>query len=180
MDPWPASPVSDVPSVSAGAPTDARLGFEDFFSCGETKTKGIEDGGTVSLRLACEERLPDSVEYLARLEAKLNSLRAGNSSCRQQQQSKEAVIASLLRSESSQVLLHGLVLEEEERVLEETVESNPVLRHICPAQPLTRGETVHLVTADELDRRQQRHEEEESQQQPQEEEKAADQQPQQL
>jgi hypothetical protein len=108
--------------------------------------------------------LPDSVEYLARLEAKLAGLRAG--SCRKQQSSKEAVIARLLLSDNSCQPSRGL--DEEDLVLEEAVvEASLLLRRINPEQPLNRGEVVSLVRADQLDqlRQQQLAEEEEEEEQ---------------
>jgi hypothetical protein len=122
-----------------------RLGFDSSFSCGGlSPTCG--DGGPAG-GLACE-RLPDSEEYIARLEVKLGRLRAGLS--RQQQHHKEDIIAALLTSDSRQVLLHGL--GNEDLALEEAVETSQLVRQVIPQQPVTRGETVPLVTADQLDR----------------------------
>lgn len=145
MDPWSsraAAAAADLPvsCTPADEQTALPLAFENSFS--NSGNPRLPNGGA-----SCE-RLPDSLEYIARLEAKLGSLRAGT--CRQQQQSKEAAIARLLRADSRQ-LLHGLGGQEEDLALEEAVETSLLLRHISPEQPLTRGETVTLVTADQLD-----------------------------
>lgn len=169
MDPWTTSPVAAAVDSAGGEfsftasnlATPQPSGFENSFLTFEN----VKDHGAeiATAPQAVCPRLPDSVEYVARLEAKLSALRvrpAGggkSSSCRQQQLGKEAAIASLLRSDSRQLLLHGLggtASAAEDLDLEEAVAINTLLRHISPQQPVTRGETVHLVTADQLDRRQ--------------------------
>jgi Coiled-coil domain containing 32 len=152
MDPW-TSPTALAPASTVAAADNSTqtvttiLGFENSFS----SRSSSENAGC--------DRLPDSVEYLARLEARLAGLRAGSGghsrSCRQQQNSnKEAVIARLLlRSDSCQL---SAALDED-LVLEEAVEASLLLRRIAPEQPLNRGEVVSLVAADQLDQLRQQH-----------------------
>lgn len=93
------------------------------------------------------EKLPDSQEYLSQLESKLKQLtkKKGEKSFRQ---NKEEILGNLIRSESKQIL--G-ILSDSDLALDREIQPNLVLRQLQPQQPLTVGETVHLVESDQLD-----------------------------
>lgn len=149
MDPWTSAAADCTGGPAGGCRAVSSAAFEDSFVCGAGDSP-LSDTHAVNL----DDRLPDSLAYIARLEGRLASLRAGSSSCRQHH-SKEVVIGRLLRADSRQLVHRGL-LEEEDLALEEAVETSLLLRHLSPEQPVTRGETVQLVTADQLELQQQR------------------------
>jgi len=129
MDPWN---VNAPRGTSDNNTHPANYGFQDSF-LGENDKKF--------------ERLPDSEEYLKCLEGKLKTLEAkkGLRSC---QQNKEEILGKLIRSESKQIL--G-ILSESDIELDREIQPSLLLRQLAPKQPLTVGETVHLIKADQLD-----------------------------
>lgn len=123
MDPWGVRNIDENSERKFGAAN----AFQDSFLC---------------------EKLPDSEEYLKILEGKLKSLdkKKGQQSLGQ---AKQDILASLLRSESRQIV--G-ILDSADLELDRGVSSNLVVRQLLPKQPLTLGETVRLVDADQLDK----------------------------
>lgn len=95
------------------------------------------------------EKLPDSEEYLKILEDKLKSLNKKKAQQGNSGQVKQDILASLLRSESRQIV--G-ILDNVDLDLDRGVNTNLVVRQLLPKQPLTIGETVRLVDADQLDK----------------------------
>jgi len=94
------------------------------------------------------EKLPDSDDYLRVLEKKLKAIEAKKGQ-KPSLQCKEEILGNLIRSESKQIL--G-ILSETDLQLDREIQPNLLLRQLAPKQPLTVGETVHLVSADQLDR----------------------------
>ncbi|XP_058793419.1 uncharacterized protein LOC131665518 [Phymastichus coffea] len=89
------------------------------------------------------EKLPDSEEYLARLQSRLEALKGGTSKrdlINSLSIAKEECIARLITGG------HNLEISEEQELA-----ANPVIRHIAPhLQALTANELVHLLKADVL------------------------------
>ena len=96
------------------------------------------------------QKLPDSDEYLKRLEARLELIQRKGGSDKKPSfaQNKEQILGNLLRSESKQVL--G-ILSDSDISLDRELVTNPLLRQLVPRQPITIGETVKLLEADQLD-----------------------------
>lgn len=138
MDPWCENSSSGSGSPGAGK-SSQELVFESSFNTSLTTVRpSPDDNGEIF------EKLPDSAEYLTRLEAKLRNLPQKKT----RQDHKEQILSNLIRSESKQIL--G-ILSSADLELDREIESSSVLRQLVPQQPLTHGETVHLVTADQLD-----------------------------
>jgi len=95
------------------------------------------------------EKLPDSEEYLKILEDKLKRLNKKKAQQGNSGQVKQDILASLLRSESRQIVA---ILDNVDIDLDRGVNTNLVVRQLLPKQPLTIGETVRLVDADQLDK----------------------------
>ena len=160
MDPWNFSSEhsSELLSLGAGGPGHC-LSFENSF---QPHQRHQEQGEPVSGQgSVLFEKLPDSDEYLARLESRLQRLQSGRSkkaksSVVSKQQdlvtdlstAKEDALCRLIRSESQQ--LRGIDNGDDDSFLEEEVSTNVLYRRLVPEQPLTRGEKVILVAADQL------------------------------
>ena len=107
------------------------------------------------------EKLPDTKDYLARLESKLQGLGGVRDSSRRSgrreeaalvlelEQGKEAALSQLVRSETS---------SREE--VEEEVRVGRIVRRLVPEQALTQGEKVRLTRADHLEKEQEKKEQE--------------------
>ena len=105
------------------------------------------------------EKLPDTKDYLARLESKLQGLGVVRDSSRRREeaalvleleQGKEAALSQLVRSETS---------SREE--VEEEVRVGRIVRRLVPEQALTQGEKVRLTRADHLEKEQEKEQEKE-------------------
>lgn len=141
MDPWCENSSAGSRSLgTVGSPRE--LFFESSFNSNITTTARPSTVNNAEVF----EKLPDSAEYLNRLEVKLKNLSQKKSS--QRQDRKEQILSNLIRSESKQIV--G-ILSSADLELDREIESNNVLRQLVPQQPLTHGETVHLVTSDQLD-----------------------------
>jgi len=139
MDPWLSGFDRDTPHGGSQSQS-----FEDSF---------LPYAGQQPSELT---KLPDSQEYLERLEKKLEKLqgrtslsseRGGNSSERARllaglSLARESVVADLLGSDA----------ESEVRDLERAVETNLVVRRLLPQQPVNREEVLELVREDTLQR----------------------------
>ncbi|XP_052871288.1 uncharacterized protein LOC128276870 [Anopheles cruzii] len=89
-----------------------------------------------------DNRLPDSDNYLAVLEKRLDRLKHSSSVLQQLSERREACMRSLL---SDSTTLRGELLE-----LEEPVNNSELLRFIRPVQALSQAEIVRLVHHDQL------------------------------
>lgn len=136
MDPWGATNYSEKADIAA--PDNA---FKDSFVLGSSTAAVLPQDGNKF------EKLPDSEEYLSRLENRLKALDK-NKNRQDSQFAKEQILANLIRSESKQIL--G-ILTDADVSLDREIETSQVLRQIVPKQPLTVGETVRLVESDHLD-----------------------------
>ncbi|XP_022917041.1 coiled-coil domain-containing protein 32 [Onthophagus taurus] len=89
------------------------------------------------------EKLPDSDQYLASLEAKLHKIKTDQDVIKQLQQKREECMNQLLNNTQYS--------EDVDLELDEPIESSTVLRAITPQkQALTQGEIVELVKYDQL------------------------------
>jgi len=122
MDPWGLTSVDD----NSAPKIEADNAFDDSFLF---------------------EKLPDSEEYLKLLEDKLKRL--ANKKAQKNSEAKQDILANLLRSDSRQ--LAGILCNADLE-LDRGVNTNLVVRQLLPKQPLTVGETVRLVDADQLDK----------------------------
>jgi len=139
MDPWDATNYSEKADLATATVDNA---FKDSFVLGSsTAAVHPQDGNKF-------EKLPDSQEYLSRLENRLKALERKKSK-QDSQLAKEQILGNLIRSESKQIL--G-ILTDSDINLDREVETNLVLRQLVPKQPLTVGETVRLVESDQLDK----------------------------
>jgi len=129
MDPWNLNTAIE---TGENNPHTAKLGFQDTFLDGKEKKF---------------EKLSDSQEYLKCLEAKLKKLEV-KKGLNNHTQNKEEILGNLIRSDSKQIL--G-ILSDSDIDLDREIQSNLLVRQLAPKQPLTVGETVHLVKADQLD-----------------------------
>jgi len=80
------------------------------------------------------------------LEAKLKKLESKKG---ERSLNKEDILGNLIRSESKQIL--G-ILSHSDLELDREIQHNLIRRQLAPKLPLTVGETVHLVKADQLDK----------------------------
>lgn len=132
---------------------DNRLQFENSFLSGHSQK---------SENLICFEKLPDSAEYLSRLEAKLGKLqgaREGKVVLRNSSRSaetdlveglseaRESALAALVNCDTSVWGRTGEEVEEEQEV-----RTGYIARRLVPQQPLTQGEQVVLTRADHLEK----------------------------
>lgn len=157
MDPWTPPPSSRAPGTPDGDLSTPRLqvdaappGFENSFLSDDCHDSRLPVNTNIQF-----EKLPDSAEYLARLEGKLRKVRGGGGArpgARQEaglvaevRGGREAAIHQLLAGEG------GLVRSQEEVAEEQEVRSNYLTRRILPQQPITRGEQVELTRADALE-----------------------------
>lgn len=108
------------------------------------------------------EKLPDSENYLERLEKKLVKVKGGAGGRRRE----EACLVQELR-EGKETALAQLVLGEarEEEEQEQEVRPGYLVRRLVPQQPLTQGEQQVLTGADHLERLQEQQEQKEHQEQ---------------
>jgi len=129
MDPWCTASTGGFEVHNSAAQSNQTNSFQDSF---------LENDGKYT-------PLQDSAEYIELLEAKLRNIsKSGNKKV----QHREQVITNLLRSDSKQIL--G-ILSDTDIALERELDRNQVLSRIIPKQPITVGETVHLINADILD-----------------------------
>lgn len=129
MDPWNLNTAKETGENNL---LTAKPGFQDTFLDGNGKRF---------------EKLPDSEEYLKCLEGKLKKLEVKKGLVNHKQ-SKEEILGNLIRSDSKQIL--G-ILSESDFDLDREIQSNLLVRQLAPKQPLTVGETVRLIEADQLD-----------------------------
>lgn len=133
MDPWCEN------SSSEGSGTSSQENiFEDSFNNTVTGVKPTDNN------VGKFEKLLDSEEYLKLLDTKLKNLKKSAA-----RPDKEQILSNLIRSESKHIV--G-ILSSTDLELDQEVHSSGVLRQLVPQQPLTVGETVHLVNADQLAR----------------------------
>lgn len=108
------------------------------------------------------ERLPDSQEYLALLESKLQKINSSNTKQKQVEESRkirqtlvqdlakvrEDTLANLVTSCDN----YNAINSEADIDLDQNIAINPVIRRLVPEQPLTVGEQVVLTQADQLEK----------------------------
>ena len=167
MDPWQATTSINTPTpterTEGAGPVELLLGFEnsfisdssDFFDTA-TRSQALIDKTPVSF-----EKLPDSEEYLAKLEAKLGKLRVGGDLVKgkaigSRRKEEEGLVLEL--SAAREAALVQFVGEqggtegrsEEEISGEREVTTNYIARRLQPVQPVTEGEVVVLTKSDSL------------------------------
>ena len=167
MDPWllPAAASSDQEDtgidtsaprgqLQGGQPSPQRREFENSFI-----SEPCHHGSSGPVIF---EKLPDTKDYLARLEGKLQGLGGVRDSSRRSgrreeaalvlelEQGKEAALSQLVRCETS---------SREE--VEEEVRVGRIVRRLVPEQALTQGEKVRLTRADHLEKEQEEQQKEE-------------------
>ncbi|CAO1353444.1 unnamed protein product [Diamesa hyperborea] len=108
----------------------------------EEVEKSFEDNFT-SHETTDTNKLPDSVDYIKKLESKLNKIKKDPNLLKELTEKREECIRNLLNSSS--VLTSDSDLE-----LEYPVNSSEILRHIIPQQALNVGEIAHLINNDHL------------------------------
>ena len=144
MDPWVSSAAAETQkpdSVDSGLPTAA---FENNF-VSNTSEKVIF------------ERLPDSEEYLKKLESKLEKLTStGRKYSEESKKFRQTLVEDLSKVREDTLANFVTNCDSEdgqsgaEIDLERSVSVNPVIRRLVPEQPITVGEQVVLTHADKL------------------------------
>ena len=165
MDPWQETTSINTPTATertGAGPVELLLAFEnsfisesDFFDTA-TRNQALINKTPVSF-----EKLPDSEEYLARLEAKLGKFGVGGNLAKgkavgSRRKEEEGLVLEL--SAAREAALVQFVGEqggtegrsEEEISGEREVTTNYIARRLQPVQPVTEGEVVVLTKSDSL------------------------------
>ncbi|XP_014218772.1 uncharacterized protein LOC106647036 [Copidosoma floridanum] len=138
-DPWSLS-LASREICENGVSSDDNCSFEDSF----VSTSSISVVASNTRNSEDLPRLPDSEQYLARLDSRLKAIKRGTSKrdlINSLSVAKEDCIARLIKA--------GEGLEKPEEI---ELAANPIIRHIAPhLQALTANELVHLLKADALE-----------------------------
>uniref|UniRef100_A0A2M4CGY6 Uncharacterized protein n=1 Tax=Anopheles darlingi TaxID=43151 RepID=A0A2M4CGY6_ANODA len=139
---------SETTPISDGAPSStSREQDTTYTAAGPFGSLEFEDNfdphPPLNPREPQDNRLPDSDNYLAALEKRLDRLKHNPSVLQQLADRREACMRSLL---TGSVTLRS----EEELALDEPVVNSELLRFIQPVQALSQAEIVRLVQHDQL------------------------------
>ncbi|XP_037809097.1 uncharacterized protein LOC119601920 [Lucilia sericata] len=145
------------PTESADLRNDSQtLGFEDSFI--QEKDKNSNTFEATSAEDTSKEvvdsqhqPLPDSETYLQSLERKLEKLKKGSKLVDALAEKREDCLRSMLQNNSSQGLNNDILLELEASITNSDSAVQNLYRQIQPVQPVTVGETVHIVKYDQLE-----------------------------
>ncbi|KAL9894584.1 uncharacterized protein LOC119644215 [Glossina fuscipes] len=102
----------------------------------------------------CECHLRDSNNYIQSLERKLEKLKKDSKLVDALSEKREDCWRSLLRSEVNRSSSNGVLIELEERVSDSNSAIQSLYRQIQPIQPITVGETVHILKFEQLEQQQ--------------------------
>ena len=166
MDPWQATTSINTPTpterTEGAGPVELLLGFENsFISDSDSFDAATRNQALIHKTPVSFEKLPDSEEYLARLETKLGKLRVGGNlgkgkAIGSRRKEEEGLVLEL--SAAREAALVQFVGEqggtegrsEEEISGEREVTTNYIARRLQPVQPVTEGEVVVLTKSDSL------------------------------
>ena len=172
MDPWTTPSINSSTTKQQTEPRspDQLLGFENSFISDGDFSEGNQ--ALVKNTPVIFEKLPDSEEYLAKLEAKLGKLKIGSNLAKgkaSKRKEEEGLVLELRAArEAALVQLvnrgeHQEGRSEEEISGEKEVTTNYLTRRLQPVQPVTEGEVVELTKSDSLAVNQEKEGEEQSQ-----------------
>ncbi|XP_065372361.1 uncharacterized protein LOC135964174 [Calliphora vicina] len=132
------------------------LGFEDSFIQEDNNSNTIvvaDSDKTSSKEDAHTEHQPlsDSETYLQSLERKLEKLKKGSKLVDALSEKRDDCLRSMLQSNSSNGFNNDTLLELEASITNSDSAVQNLYRQIQPVQPVTVGETVHIVKYDQLE-----------------------------
>jgi len=105
------------------------------------------------------QKLDDSDDYLKLLESRLRKIKKDPSVLKQLKEKREECFNNLLNNSLS-------ITSQQDFELDESLQSNEIIRHLIPAQAQTVGEIAHLIRHDTLDQQKQEEETEANQEDP--------------
>jgi len=97
------------------------------------------------------QKLEDSDDYLKLLESRLRKIKKDPSVLKQLKEKREECFNNLLNNSLS-------ITSQQDFELDESLQSNEIIRHLVPAQAQTVGEIAHLIRHDTLDQQKQEEE----------------------
>ncbi|KAI8130046.1 hypothetical protein FF38_06144 [Lucilia cuprina] len=145
------------PSESPDKRNDSQtLGFEDsFIQEKDTNSNTFEapsaEDSSKEVVGSQHQPLPDSETYLQSLERKLEKLKKGSKLVDALAEKREDCLRSMLQNNSSQGLNNDILLELEASITNTDSAVQNLYRQLQPVQPVTVGETVHIVKYDQLE-----------------------------